>query len=78
MKLPIYYPDGPFLPKYLDEETPMFARWMIFGEGADGSVGLADIEGDVVANIPRDKAEAIIRLRNSFVDGVLKIINGES
>lgn len=60
--------------KYLDEETPMFARWFIFGEHEDGTVDVASPQGDVFVRMDRSSAERVIEARDAFCDAVLKAL----
>jgi hypothetical protein len=70
--LPVDYRKRPWRAKYLDEETPVLSRWIVFGEFDDGTVGISDMNSDIFEHVPRDVAEQIIDARNAFVDVVLK------
>lgn len=71
MQLPIDYRSRPIKEKYLDFETPMFARWVIFGEYDDGTVAITDPTGaDVFTHVPKDVAEQIIHARDNFVSEI--------
>ena len=77
VKLPIDVRNAPFRHKYLDEETPLFCRWMIFGRHADGvTVDIADSDGEVFVNVPIEMAERILATRNAFCDALIEAING--
>lgn len=78
MQLPIDARNAPFKAKYIDEETPMFARWMAFG-GYAGMPGLTLVcsgDTDVVEYITLSKAKRLVAARDRFVDEVLEILNG--
>lgn len=73
--LPIDYRNRPWRAKYIDEETPMFARWFVFGRFDDGTVSICSGDTDIFDRVPADVAEKIIKARNEFCDvivGVLK------
>lgn len=57
----------PYSRKYL-EQIDVFKIWFIFGEYKTGNVDLSDTSGDIFTNIPRDKAERIIKARDDFLD----------
>jgi hypothetical protein len=76
MQLPIDLSKAPFKPKYLDEETPMFAGWFVFGAYEDGTVGISDGQDDVLIRVPLAKAKRIIAAREQFVAAMLEEING--
>ncbi|MBS3648784.1 hypothetical protein KEU06_09220 [Pseudaminobacter sp. 19-2017] len=86
MQLPIDVArQAPFKkPKYIDEETPMLSRWMVFGfrpedqhkPYAHQRVDVTDPNGsDIFTNVTGKQADAILKARNDFVDAILKIIN---
>lgn len=71
--LPIDYKKAPWRHKYLDEETLVLNRWFIFGESKDGTiVDISDGNLDVFINVPREIAEEIIKVRDTFIDVVIK------
>jgi hypothetical protein len=71
MILPMEYP-RPKKTKYVDEETTVFNRWMIFGEHPDGiHVDIHDGTEDIITRIPREKAERLIAARNVFINTLL-------
>jgi hypothetical protein len=77
MKLPIDARQAPFKSKYIDEETPMFARWFIFGQDAkDGTCFLHDGQDDVVKGLTFTQAQALVAARKLFIDTSLRILNG--
>lgn len=76
MLLPIDYRKRPIKTKYVDEETPMFARWMIFGEYPDGSVCVCSGDDDIFEYMPKEVAEKVIAARDAFVDAMMEAING--
>jgi len=61
--------------KYLDEETPVFNSWYVFGE-KETTVDIADPDGDVILNVPKDKAERILLARKAFVNAMRKELCG--
>jgi hypothetical protein len=83
----------PIKPKYLDEETPEFARWTIFGwyphpDHPTTELGWAnhathvDIHdgfrgADIMLHVPREMAEKIIAARDKFADEILTILMPE-
>lgn len=76
MLLPIDYRQRPFKAKYIDEETHMLSRWMIFGEHPDGWVDIANSNGDdIFTHVPRDVAERMVDGRNDWVASVLEELN---
>lgn len=78
MKLPIEYP-RPWKHKYLDEETPMFARWFVFGTNQDKSrVCISDGNGDIISGLPAEKADRLIESRDRFVDDMLAVLKDET
>lgn len=78
MELPIDARRAPFKPKYIVEETSMFAHWFHFGnDPIDGTLQLMDATNDVIIGLTKEQAEAIIRERDNFCESVLRILNGE-
>lgn len=75
MLLPINKRNAPFKPKYIDEETPMFARWFVFGKAEDGTVWITDGTNDVVEGISPADADRIVALRNHWCERILEILN---
>jgi hypothetical protein len=71
MRLPIDFRKAPFKSKYLDEETPATASWVVFGVHADSTVDISDGQSDIITNVPKDVAKKIIDARNTFVNVVL-------
>lgn len=76
MELPIDFRNAPIKPKYLDEETPMFARWFIWGEYSDGTVDVVSGSTDIFDRVPREKALRIVAARETFCNAVLAELNG--
>ena len=76
MNLPLDYRKKIHKQKYLDEETPMFNRWFIFGEYDDGTVCIVDGPTDIFVRVPRDAAERIIAARDKFVEIILSEMLG--
>jgi hypothetical protein len=74
MQLPIDARQAPFRDKYLDEETPMFSRWFVFGTHKFG-VDVANHDGDVFINLTPEQAVRLCSLRRVFVEGVLDVLN---
>jgi hypothetical protein len=70
--LPIDYRKRPWKTKYLDEETPVLNRWIIFGTYPDGSVGINDGQEDILEWVPEPIAQDIVAARNLFVEKVLQ------
>lgn len=67
--------------KYIDEETPSFARWNTMGSwGANPDLttvfSSAGGNDDIIVAIPKDKAEALVAARDRFCNEVLAILNG--
>lgn len=75
MNLPVDFRRAPFKPKYVDEETPMFARWFTFGTFPDGSTQITDGTVDVLDYVPKARAEEIVALRNAWCEAMLALIN---
>ncbi len=76
MELPIDARRAPFKPKYLDEETRMLNRWMIFGHDPDdGTLQISDANDDVFIGLTAEQAARIIIARDEFVQKILSIIN---
>jgi hypothetical protein len=73
MILPIEYP-RPFKDKYMDEETPMFAHWVIFGTHPDGRVDISDGNQDILTRVPRPNAQKILEARNAFVNEMMELM----
>lgn len=78
MMLPLDLRKAPFKPKYVDEETPMFARWFTFGKYDDGTVLITDGTVDVLDRVPPNKAERICARRNEWCEFMLAAINSPS
>lgn len=78
MDLPIDARRAPFKPKYIDEETPMFARWFIFGRDVkDGTIHLCDGQDDIMIGLTQTQAIQIKLAREKFVDAVMTVLNGD-
>lgn len=75
MQLPIDYRNRPFKPKYLDEETPMFARWFTFGTFEDGTTTITDGTVDIMDRVPTEQADKIVKERNDWVEKLVNSIN---
>lgn len=73
--LPIDYSRRPWREKYVDE-TPRLARWFIFGQFLDGTVGITDADTSIFDRVPRDVAERIIAARDVFCDAIVKELCG--
>lgn len=71
MQIPIDARKAPFKPKYLDEETCVLNRWYIFGSREDGTVDIAHVYGDIFIGVAIEKAERIIKVRNTFCNAIL-------
>lgn len=71
MDLPIDARGALFKSKYLDEETPLLARWRVFGHHDDGTVDIAAGADDVIIHIDPDTACRVIQARDAFLDAVL-------
>lgn len=76
VQLPLNFANRPFKTKYIDEETPMFARWMAFGTRSDGTTDICSGDTDVFECVPRDIAERIIAARHDFIDVIMRELNG--
>jgi hypothetical protein len=61
----------PMLEKYVDEAVGV---WIIFGEGADDMVDVADQTRDVFAGLPRDVAEKVVELQSEFRDKLYALL----
>lgn len=72
MNLPIDMRNAPFKPKYVEDETPMLARWMVFGTYDDGTVGISDGQEDIFVGVPPAAAESIVQARDVFVDAMMQ------
>lgn len=70
--LPVDFSQKPWRPKYIEDETPMFQRWIIFGEWPDGTVDVSSANQDIVVRVPRAVAEQMIAARDAFVDVMVK------
>lgn len=75
MNLPIDGRNAPFRQKYLDEETPVLNRWMVFGDYPEGLVGVSDGQQDIFSHLLLSKAMIIVAARNAWVDLVLLMLN---
>ena len=77
MRLPIDARNAPFRDKYIDSETPVMCRWMVFGvHPLTGLVDIADSTGDdVFTMVDSAKADRIVALRNKFSADLLEILN---
>jgi hypothetical protein len=74
MQLPIEYP-APQKDKYIEEETTVFNRWMIFGIHPEtGNVDISDGDQDIITNVPKDRADKILEVRNMFVNTMLELL----
>lgn len=61
---------------YQDLTDRPVAPWFEFGRSPDGTlVDLADTEGDVFTNVPAAKAAEIVKLREKFLEDLVKILN---
>ena len=79
MQLPIDFTQTqfPIKEKYIDEETAVLSRWMVFGSYRDGTVAICDAQGnDIFIHVPVDQAETIVRQRNQWVSVLLISLNG--
>jgi hypothetical protein len=72
--LPSDYSRRPWKDKYIDEETPMFARWFVFGERPDGTVDICSGDNDIFENVPRDVAARILAARDKFCEAIIEEI----
>jgi hypothetical protein len=80
MNIPIDFSSThfPIKEKYIDEETALLSRWMIFGAYPDGTVAICDSQGaDVFTHVVRKRAEDIVRKRNEWVADLLVQLNGK-
>jgi len=76
MDLPLDARTRPFREKYIDEETPMFRRWMLFGVEQDGTVHVCDGDGDsIISGLTVGEAMRITEARHIFVNTVLDVLN---
>lgn len=75
MNLPIDGRDGPFRPKYIEDETPMLRKWIVLGSYDDGTVCVTDGTDDIFIGLHPLQADIIVKLRNTFIDGVLLMLN---
>jgi len=76
MNLPIDASKAPYRDKYLDEETPLLARWIIFGwDPTHGSFQVDDAHDPIFTGLTYQQAEQLCMARKVFVDEVLRIIN---
>jgi hypothetical protein len=80
MNLPIDFRSThiPIKEKYIDEETPLLSRWMVFGlHSEDGTVDVCDSQGgDVLVHVPVAQANRIVKERNIWVGQLLETLNG--
>lgn len=75
MLLPIDARKAPFKAKYIDEETPMLARWMTTSS-TDGTYFVGDYQhNDVFSGLTHQQAVILEAARDVFVDLVLKVLN---
>jgi hypothetical protein len=78
MQLPISFASFPVKEKYIDEETSVLSRWMVFGEHKDGTVDVCDAQGnDIFTRVPAPLAELLCRKRNIWVGELLEQLNGK-
>lgn len=76
MNLPIDAREAPFREKYLDEETPLLARWIVFGSDRnDGTIHVSGPTDDVIVGLSMAQAMEICEVRKTFVDAIISIIN---
>lgn len=76
MNLPIDARRAPFKEKYLDEETPMLARWIQHGrDPRDGTYFVESSQADVFCGLSLDQANRIVRARERFVNQIISIVN---
>lgn len=80
MQLPLDYStlSFPVKSKYLAEETLEMDEWFIFGDYADGTVGICRSAGgneDIMRRVPRSIAERIIAIRNAYSEAMVEAIN---
>ena len=76
MMLPIDARNAPFKEKYIDQETPMLARWFVMGmDRADGTVWVMSADVDVLKGLTLEQAGRIVRAREAFVNEVLSTLN---
>jgi hypothetical protein len=77
MMLPIDARRAPFKPKYIEDETSMFNKWMQFGtDPGDGTHHVSDANNDVIVGLTNQQAIRLVEARRIFVDEVLNILNG--
>lgn len=80
MRLPIDFTDThfPIKEKYIDEETAVLSRWMIFGtHSEDDTVDVCDAQGaDIFTHVPLQQATDIVHDRNVWVGRLLERLNG--
>lgn len=50
--------------KYYDTQAP---NWFVFGQHANGNVDVADINGDIICNIPQKDADRLLAERDHTV-----------
>lgn len=79
MNLPIDVRRAPYREKYLDEETPMLKRWMIFGHDPDDkTLQITDNNAnDIFVGLSATQAARIIIARDEFVRKIIDIVNGD-
>lgn len=52
-------------------------HWFEFGTHPSGNVDIADSDGDIIVDIPKEIAEELITLRWEFIDRVAVILSRE-
>lgn len=61
------------LKTYVDADKHL-RNWFVFGEHPDGTVDVADSEGDVLTGVSRADAERLMAARDAFVAAVCEIL----
>lgn len=75
MNLPIDFKWVPIKYKYIFEETRLLNVWCQFGiHPTTGNVDIADPEGDIFTNVPKEKAEQILAARDAFIAALEAIL----
>jgi hypothetical protein len=77
MEIPIDARRAPFKPKYIEDETSLTNRWMLFGtDPSDGTHHVCDADEDIVVGLTNQQAIRLVEARRIFVNEVLNILNG--
>lgn len=77
MILPIDGRRAPFKPKYIEDETTLLNKWMVFGhDSSDDTVHVSDAEIDIFHGLTPEQAKRIVDARKLFVDTLLIVLNG--